>query len=54
MCVNWNQQNEQKKQKNCDRANKNINKRKGSLVTNKQKWSLIILNLVALRQGFNE
>ena len=27
---------EQKKQKNCDRANKKINKRKGCLDTNKQ------------------
>lgn len=36
MCVNWNQKIEQKKQKNCDRDNKKINKRKGCLDTNKQ------------------
>ena len=36
MCVNWNQKIEQKKQKNCDRANKKINNRKGCLDTNKQ------------------
>ena len=54
MCVNWNQKIEQKKQKNCDRANKKINNRKGCLDTNKQSDRAEKGLMISVRETWND